>query len=68
MNQSLKIHSRNLTLMYHNISELKELIASTLSIEQIMDILDFDVYDLIDALEAEIEERGEEFEDAIKDL
>ena len=54
-------------MMYHNLTELKDLIATTLTVEQIMDILGWDIYDLVDALEEEIEELGEDFEDAIKE-
>jgi hypothetical protein len=53
--------------MYHDLVELKELIATTLTVEQIMDILGWDIYDLVDALEDEIKAQDEEFEAAIRE-
>ena len=50
--------------MYYNKEELKQLVATTLSIEAILDILGWDVYNLVDKLEDEIMEQCEEFEDA----
>lgn len=50
--------------MYHNNTELKELIAAKLSVEQIMDILGWEMADLVEALSDEIDRYSEEFEDA----
>lgn len=45
--------------------ELKELISAQLSIEEIMDILGWENYDLVDALESYINEYEQEFKDAV---
>ncbi len=52
--------------MYNNLEELKELIAAKLSVEEILDILGWDNYDLVDALEDYIEEFQEEFQEAVE--
>ena len=54
-------------MKYHNLAELKELIAARLTVEEIMDVLVWDIYDLVDALEEIIEEEADAFEEAIKD-
>jgi len=50
--------------MYHNNTELKDLIAAKLSVEQILDILGWEMADLVEALSSEIEQYAEEFEEA----
>jgi hypothetical protein len=49
-----------------HLDELKELIAAQLSIEQLLDILGWGMYDLVEVLEDYIEEFQEEFEDAVE--
>ncbi len=48
------------------IDELKELISARLSLEEIMDILGWGIYDLVDVLEEYIVECQDEFEDAVE--
>ena len=48
-----------------HLDELKELIAAQLSIEQLLDILGWGMYDLVEVLEDYIEECQEEFEEAV---
>ena len=54
--------------MYHNQQELKELIAAKLTIEEVLDILGWEMPELIDALSEEIEIYAEDFEAAIQKL
>jgi glutamine phosphoribosylpyrophosphate amidotransferase len=49
-----------------SIDELKELIAARLSVEEMLDILGWDMYDLVEALHDEIEENKEEFLSAVE--
>lgn len=51
--------------MYNNKEELLQLVATKLSIEEILDLLDWDIYNLVNKLEEEIMEQCEEFEDAV---
>jgi len=53
--------------MYHTLEELKILIAAKLSIEDIMDILGWEIPELLNAIEDDIDLYAEEFEEAIKD-
>lgn len=53
-------------MTYHNVEELKELIAARLDIEEILDILGWDMPELIDVLEEYINEKQEEFEAAVR--
>jgi hypothetical protein len=55
-------------LTYHNIEELKELIAAKLTIDEIMDIMCLEIYELLEMLSEEVEEHKEEFELAIRDV
>lgn len=43
-----------------NIDELKTLIASKLDVHELLDILEFDMWELVDALEEPISEHYEE--------
>lgn len=52
--------------MNHTVEELKQLIAAKLTLEEIMDILGWDIGDLLETLEDEIEMLQEEFEKAIR--
>lgn len=52
--------------MNHTVEELKQLIAAKLTLEEIMDILGWDIGDLLETLEDEIEMLQEEFEEAIR--
>ena len=52
---------------YHNQEELKALIAAKLSIEEILDILGWEMTDLVESLSDEIDLYAEEFEDAVAD-
>ena len=49
-----------------NIPELLDLIAAKLTLEEILDTLDWTVYDLVYALQDHIEEAQEDFEDACR--
>jgi hypothetical protein len=51
---------------YHNLEELKELIASELDVDQILDILGWGTWELVEALTDEIRENRDDFEDAIR--
>lgn len=52
--------------MNHTVEELKELIAAKLSLEEIMDILGWNIEDLLEVLEDEIEMLQEDFEKAVR--
>ena len=52
--------------MHNDFSELKELIAAELSVEEIMDILGWETPELVDALEDHIKELEEEFKQAVR--
>jgi transcription initiation factor IIE alpha subunit len=52
--------------MYHNLEELKEMVAAKLSTEQILDILGWEMSDLVEHLKEDINENAEAFEDAVK--
>ena len=52
--------------MYHNKEELKQLVAAKLTVEEILDILEWDIYNLVDALEEQRMEQAEDFEDEVK--
>ena len=52
--------------MHATFEELKELIAAELSIEEIMDILGWETYELEDPLEDYIKEREDDFKDAVR--
>lgn len=52
--------------MNHTIEELKELIAAKLSLEEILDILGWNIQDLLEAIEDEIVVLQEEFEKAVR--
>ena len=45
--------------------ELKDLIAAKLSVEEILDLLGWENFELVDALEEYITEKEEEFKDAL---
>lgn len=47
-----------------NKEQLKELIAATLSIEEILDILGWESFELVEALEEEIMQYEQEFREA----
>jgi hypothetical protein len=49
-----------------SLEELKLLIASKLTIEEVMDILGWSMYDLVEEIETSIEENLKEFEDACR--
>jgi hypothetical protein len=51
--------------MYHNLEELKDCISKQLSIEEILDLLGWDIADLVEKLSDEIEENQEAFEKAL---
>lgn len=51
--------------MYHNNNELKDLIAAKLTVEQILDILGWEMADLVEALSEEIEIYQDDFEEAV---
>lgn len=48
-----------------HIEELKQLIATRLSLEEFLDILGWGMFDLVEILEEEIEENQPEFERAV---
>lgn len=48
-----------------DLEQLKESIAARLDVEQILDILGFSTYELVEALEEQIEEFTEEFKAAL---
>lgn len=50
----------------HTLEELKELIAAKLSLEEILDILGWDIPDLLEAVEDSIEEEQSAFEKAVR--
>jgi len=50
--------------MYHSHDELKALIAAKLSVEEILDILGWEMPDLVEALSDEIDLYAEDFESA----
>jgi hypothetical protein len=52
-------------MVYYNKNELKDLIAAKLTVEQIMDILGWEMADLVEALSDEIDLYHEDFEDAV---
>ena len=52
-------------MVYYNNNELKDLIAAKLTVEQIMDILGWEMADLVEALSDEIDLYQDEFEDAV---
>lgn len=52
--------------MNHTIEELKELLAAKLSLEEIMDILGWNIPDLLEAIEDDITIMQEEFEEAVR--
>lgn len=49
-----------------SIDELKDLIAARLSVEELLDILGWDMYDLVEALHNEIEDNQEAFMEAVE--
>lgn len=51
--------------MYNNRDELKALIASKLSIEEILDILGWTNIELVDAIEEVIMEQADDFQEAV---
>lgn len=52
--------------MLTNIKELKELVSRCLEIDELLDILGLDMFDLVDILENEIRECGDELEAACR--
>lgn len=52
--------------MYNNYEELKYLIIAKLDVTEILDILGWEVADLVDALDAYIHEAEEAFRDAVE--
>lgn len=52
-------------MVYYNNNELKDLIAAKLTVDQIMDILGWEMADLVEALSDEIEIYQDEFEEAV---
>lgn len=50
------------------LKELKEKIAAQLSIDEIVDILQLNVYDFVEYLEGEIENRRQEFLSALGEV
>lgn len=55
-----------MTRYRHNLDELKARIASEMDVDQILDILGWTTYELVDALEDEIETFREGFEKAVE--
>lgn len=53
-------------MKYHNLEELKALIASELDVDQILDILGWGTWELVEVLEEQILEQQEDFEDAVR--
>ena len=51
-----------------SLEELKEKIAAQLSIDEIVDILQLNVYDFVEYLEGEIENRRQEFLSALGEV
>jgi len=49
--------------MNHSLEELKELLASTLDIEEFLDLLELDMNDLVEICSDHIEENQEEIEE-----
>ena len=54
--------------MYHNLEELKEMIVAKLTIDEIMDVLGWEMKDLVEALSDDIDLYSEDFEIAIQIL
>lgn len=54
--------------MYFNQEELEQMIAAKLSPDQIMDILGWEMIDLVIALSENIQEYSEEFEKAVNEM
>ncbi len=52
--------------MKYDLDTLKNLISKQLDIHEIMDILGWDIPELLDVLEPYVEEAQEEFEDALE--
>lgn len=48
--------------MYHDLNELKEKIAKEWSVEQLLDALGWDMFDLVEAIKDQIDENKEELE------
>lgn len=49
-----------------NLPELKDLIAARLSVEEIFDILGWNMFDFVEAIESYIEDEHEAFEEACR--
>lgn len=52
--------------MHNNFSELKDLIAAELSVEEIMDLLGWEMPELVEALSEHIRDQEAEFRDAVR--
>lgn len=50
----------------NNVQELKELIARKLTVDEFLDILGYDLHDLVDVFEDQIEECSDEFTEACR--
>jgi hypothetical protein len=50
---------------YHDIQELLDLVAGRLTTDEIMDILGWEMHDLVGALQSYIEECADDFERAV---
>ena len=53
-------------IMHATFEELKDLIAAELSVEEIMDILGWETFELVEALEDYIKEAEEDFKRAVR--
>lgn len=51
---------------YHNLEELLDLVAASLTAEELLDVLDMTMYDLVQVLKDDIESRQEEVERAVR--
>ena len=51
--------------MYDDFTELKELIAAELTVDQILDILGWGTYELVEAIEDEIRKYEDDFREAL---
>lgn len=49
-----------------NFPEIKNMIAARLTVEEIFDILEWDMHDFVEVISDYIEERQEDFEDACR--
>lgn len=52
--------------MYHNLTELLDLVAARLTPEELLDVLEMSMWDLVEKLKDDIESKQEEVERAVR--